>query len=95
MSISYGESHKCGGTLVRSNWVLTSASCILPWSPNTFAIQSYDFVARIGAFDLKSQKLKKYDIKLFIVHPKYDTRGMINDIALLMVYDIIFFFGII
>ncbi|XP_049810279.1 trypsin-1-like isoform X1 [Schistocerca nitens] len=39
VSVEYLEAHRCGGTIVSSNWVMTVASCIWGTAPNNFALR--------------------------------------------------------
>jgi len=78
IQLQYGDSHMCGASLIKQDYVLTAAHCVVGQSPNTLKV-----VAGQHSLNGDDGTEQIGEIENIIVHPKYGSAGYDYDIAVL------------
>ncbi|XP_014214746.1 chymotrypsin-2-like [Copidosoma floridanum] len=71
--------HFCGGSILNQNYVVTAAHCL-------YGQKAEKVTVIVGVVSL-SQARFKYQAERLIVHENYDPRRIVNDIALIKVFE--------
>ncbi|KAF4083229.1 hypothetical protein AMELA_G00137640 [Ameiurus melas] len=76
VSVQKDGKHWCGGFLVSGNFVMTAAHC---WEAGM------KLTVVVGSHELKKSKsaITHTEVKLYHIHPNFDSKNLLNDIMLL------------
>ncbi|XP_026666589.1 serine protease nudel-like isoform X2 [Ceratina calcarata] len=72
----------CGGVILNELWILTAAHCLYGYTDNYFEVQAG--ILRKSSFSPMAQTRKA---RYIVPHPQYNSKDMINDIAMIMLDD--------
>ncbi len=75
VSISIANSYLCGGSIISSSWIITAAHCVNGYSASQITIYAGSIIRWTGTQTRVASKV--------IVHPSYNSKTYVNDIALL------------
>lgn len=75
----WARRHKCGGTLIAQEWILTAAHCV------TGTLADHPMKVRLGSTLLTDGKGRFFEVLNKVPHPRYDEDLKRHDIALLKI----------
>lgn len=76
VAICEDEVPLCGGTIIRESWILTAAHCVEEINVKALTIL-------YGITDISNSTKNIAFVKEIIMHEKYESKSIINDISLL------------
>lgn len=77
VSISYQSHDICSGVILNKRWIITSANCIQKYLNVTELLISY------GSADRNASERINVGSEKMILHPKFDSVSLVNNVALI------------
>lgn len=77
-SISSASKHICSGVILNKRWIISSALCITQNTTSTLQV-------RYGSHNREYSEIVNDDVVKIIVHPRFQRRMLLNNLALLKV----------
>lgn len=67
------NNHFCGGSIIRVNWILSAAHCLINTDPDAFII--------VAGAHYRTERTSVYDAVEVIIHENYTAYNLRNDIS--------------
>jgi secreted trypsin-like serine protease len=83
------NSHFCGGSIINDRWIVTAAHCMSGETPAIVSVVIGDHTRN----DNSNTVRRTLDVSAIFSHPNYNSRTLVNDIALIKVTAPIVFNG--
>ncbi|XP_039620613.1 CUB and peptidase domain-containing protein 2-like [Polypterus senegalus] len=83
VSLRYGRTHICGGSVIANRWVLTAAQCILQPFQNQYDLEPWEVHLGIHVLQGENTGMVRSKVRRLIPHEKYNKSTTENNIALI------------